>query len=84
MNLFHIHSGLGSDRIRFRFFRYQNFEAVRIFNQFRFEFGITFTDRIRFGFLNSDFLSSPIQIKKKGKMKLVRPKIIAYMHKDKA
>ena len=34
---------------RFRFPKYQNFESIRIFSQFRFEFGTIFSDRF-FGF----------------------------------
>ena len=54
----------GSDSVRF--FRYQNFEPVRIFNEFRFGLGTTFSGRVRFGSSDSDFLPSPIvRIQKK-------------------
>ena len=48
--------GLG--RVRFWFSRYQNFEPVRIFNQFRFGLCITFSDRVWFGSSDLGFLPS--------------------------
>ena len=50
----------GSSQVRFRFFKYQKFKPIRIFNQFWFGFGTNFLDRVRFGSSDPSFLPNPI------------------------
>ena len=47
INIFGYPQYFGSDRVWFRFSKYQNFKSTQIFNKFWFGFVTTFSDRIQ-------------------------------------